>query len=131
MTLEEFRAFMGDLAAGRTDADLSAPVDDRAGISAWQRRLLSQPRQVWAELEGDQRATLVDLAFPGGLVFDGVDFSNPSNSLMLLPLAGDPAAASCVVRATVQESNPEEQEHLAKLLAWKGGWAELESRIAA
>lgn len=133
---EEYARTRARVAAERDAAraelvELAEPIQRGAGMTPWQRRLLTAPAAVWSDLAGEQRATLVELAFPAGVTFDGAEFSNPSNSLLLLPLREDSSGAYCVVRHAGQDSNPEDEAELAQVLSWRVGLGQLERRLAA
>jgi hypothetical protein len=76
-------------------SELTAPLDGLTGeASAWARRFLSQPAEVWRELPGAGRAAFAGRVFADGLTLADGEFQTPANSLLRLPFAPDQAVES-------------------------------------
>lgn len=95
ISVEEFsrarQAAAGDRDAARLDLEQLAPpaADELRAVSAFARRLLTDPVSVWRELGGEQRAVLGSKLFPSGITWSEGETSNRGKSLLDLPLPVD------------------------------------------
>lgn len=82
-------------------AELTAPLDRQRGAgSAWVRRLLTRPAEVWRELGGERRAVLAERLFPAGITWSAGAISNPAKCLLAFPAEGLAESESGVVART-------------------------------
>lgn len=134
ITAEEYAAARGRVTGERDAArleivELTAPADvDRGVASAWGRRLLTRPAEVWIELAAERRPLFAERLFPAGVALDEAGaLSNPEKSLLLLPFAGDFGAEYSAGGPQVVACEP--SDALARILSWRRELREFEALV--
>ena len=133
ISADEYAAGRARLTAERNAAlaelaELTAPLDGLAGeTSAWARRFLSKPAEVWRELPGNGRAIFADRVFADGLTLTDGEFQTPPNSLLLLPFETDSAVPVQERQAGAESgvSNPAKPLSLLRLSPVSGSEKDL------
>lgn len=123
ISADEYAAGRARLTAERNAAlaelaELTAPLDGLAGeTSAWARRFLSKPAEVWRELPGNARAIFADRVFADGLTLADGEFQTPAKSLLRLPFENDSATQAKERQAGAKSgvSNPAKPLPLLRL----------------